>query len=112
MTWAGATGNQTPLIFHQAAGLWLLATAVGRRLFGESPWGVRIYPNRYLVLVAGTTFYRKSTAYKLAESVARAAIPHMLMPTPGSPERFQEALAGRMPSNFDKLPKAQQERLT
>jgi predicted transcriptional regulator len=112
MTWAGATGNQTPLIFHQAAGLWLLATAVGRRLYGESPWGVRIYPNLYLMLVAGTTFYRKSTAYKLAESVARAAIPHMLMPTPGSPERFQEALAGRMPTNFDKLPKAQQERLT
>jgi DNA-binding MarR family transcriptional regulator len=112
MAWSGATGNQTPLAFHQAAGLWLLATAVGRRLYGEAPWGVRIYPNLYLMLVAGTTFYRKSTAYKLAESVARAAIPHMLMPTPGSPERFQEALAGRMPTNFDKLPRAQQERLT
>jgi hypothetical protein len=112
MIWAGAAGNQTPLIFHQAAGLWLLATAVGRRLYGEAPWGVRIYPNLYMMLVAGTTFYRKSTAYKLAESVARAAIPHMLMPTPGSPERFQEALAGRMPTNFDKLPKAQQDRLT
>jgi len=112
MAWAGTTGNQTPLVFHEAAGLWLLATAIGRRLYGESPWGVRIYPNLYMMLVAGTTFYRKSTAYKLAESVARAAIPHMLMPTPGSPERFQEALAGRMPTNFDKLPKAQQERLT
>jgi hypothetical protein len=112
MDWSGTTGNQTPMIFHQAAGLWLLATAVGRRLYGEAPWGVKIYPNLYLMLVAGTTFYRKSTAYKLAEGVARAAIPHMLMPTPGSPERFQEALAGRMPSNFDKLPKAQQERLT
>jgi predicted transcriptional regulator len=110
--WSGTTGNQTPLAFHEAAGLWLLATAVGRRLYGESPWGVRIYPNLYMMLVAGTTFYRKSTAYKLAESVARAAIPHMLMPTPGSPERFQEALAGRMPTNFDKIPKAQQERLT
>jgi len=110
--WSGTTGNQTPLVFHEAAGFWLLATAVGRRLYGESPWGVRIYPNLYMMLVAGTTFYRKSTAYKLAESVARAAIPHMLMPTPGSPERFQEALAGRMPTNFDKLPKSQQERLT
>ncbi|MCK6580914.1 MAG: bifunctional DNA primase/polymerase [Anaerolineae bacterium] len=112
MAWAGATGNQTPLIFHQAAGLWLLATAVGRRLYGESPWGVRIYPNLYMMLVAGTTFYRKSTAYKLAESVARAAIPHMLMPTPGSPERFQEALAGRLPVNFDKLTKEQKDRFT
>ena len=112
MDWAGTTGNQTPLIFHQAAGLWLLATAVGRRLYGEAPWGVKIYPNLYLMLVASTTFYRKSTAYKLAEQVARQAIPHMLMPTPGSPERFQEALAGRMPSNFDKLAREQQERLT
>jgi hypothetical protein len=112
MTWAGATGNQTPLIFHQAAGLWLLATAVGRRLYGEAPWGVKVYPNLYLMLVAGTTFYRKSTAYKLAESVARTAIPHMLMPTPGSPERFQEALAGRLSSNFDKLTKEQKDRFT
>lgn len=112
MDWSGTTGNQTPMIFHQAAGLWLLATAVGRRLYGEAPWGVKIYPNLYLMLVAGTTFYRKSTAYKLAEQVARAAIPHMLMPTPGSPERFQEALAGRLPSNFDKLVQEQRERLT
>jgi hypothetical protein len=95
MDWAGATGNQTPMIFHQAAGLWLLSTAIGRRLYGEAPWGVKLYPNLYLMLVAGTTFYRKSTAYKLAEQVARDAIPHMLMPTPGSPERFQEALAGQ-----------------
>jgi predicted transcriptional regulator len=112
MDWSGTTGNQTPMIFHQAAGLWLLATAVGRRLYGEAPWGVKIYPNLYLMLVAGTTFYRKSTAYKLAEQVARAAIPHMLMPTPGSPERFQEALAGRLPGNFDKLIQEQRERLT
>jgi hypothetical protein len=110
--WAGTTGNQTPILFHQAAGLWLLSTAVGRRLYGEAPWGVKLYPNLYLMLVAGTTFYRKSTAYKLAEQVARDAIPHMLMPTPGSPERFQEALAGRLPSNFDKLTREQQERLT
>jgi hypothetical protein len=110
--WAGRTGNQTPLLFHQAAGLWLLATAIGRRLYGEAPWGVKIYPNLYLMLVAGTTFYRKSTAYKLAEQVARASIPHMLMPTPGSPERFQEALAGRLPTNFDKLMQEQRERLT
>jgi len=112
LDWAGATGNQTPLVFHQAAGLWLLATAVGRRLYGEAPWGVKLYPNLYLMLIAGTTFYRKSTAYKLAEQAARAAIPHMLMPTPGSPERFQEALAGRMPGNYDKLGREQQERLT
>jgi len=112
LDWAGTTGNQTPMIFHQAAGLWLLSVAIGRRLDGEAPWGVRLYPNMYAMLIASTTFYRKSTAFKLAEQVARQAIPHMLMPPPGSPERFQEALAGQPPSNFDKLSKAQKERLT
>jgi predicted transcriptional regulator len=112
LDWAGMTGNQTPMIFHQAAGLWLLSVAIGRRLYGEAPWGVRLYPNMYAMLIASTTFYRKSTAFKLAEQVARQAIPHMLMPTPGSPERFQEALAGQLPNNFDKLSKAQKERLT
>lgn len=110
--WAGSTGNQTPLTFHLAAGLWLLSIAVGRRLYGMAPWGVKIYPNLYLMLIAGTTYYRKSTAYKLAEQIAREAIPHMLMPTPGSPERFQESLSGLLPPNFDKLTKAQKERLT
>jgi len=47
MDWSGTTGNQTPMIFHQAAGLWLLATAVGRRLYGEAPWGVKIYPTKF-----------------------------------------------------------------
>jgi Bifunctional DNA primase/polymerase, N-terminal/Protein of unknown function (DUF3987) len=111
LDWAGTTGNQTPMSFHLAAGLWLLSVAVGRRLYGEAPWGIKIYPNLYLMLIASTTYYRKSTAYKLAEQIARNAIPHMLMPTPGSPERFQEALSGQFPANFDKLSEVQQQRL-
>jgi hypothetical protein len=112
LEWAGAAGNQTPMSFHLASGLWLLSVAIGRRLYGAAPWGVNLYPNLYIMMIASTTYYRKSTAYKLAEQVARAAIPHMLMPTPGSPERFQEALSGKLPANFDKLTMEQQNRLT
>lgn len=108
LNWAGSTGNQTPMSFHLGAGLWLLSVAVGRRLYAEAPWGVKIFPNLYLMMIASTTYYRKSTAYKLAEQVARQAIPHMLMPTPGSPERFQEALSGKQPANFEKLTAEQQ----
>ncbi len=111
-TWAAGAGNQTPLMFHHAAGIWLLAVAIARRLVVQAPWGIRLFPNMYMMFVADTTFYRKTTAYKLAESVIREAIPHMLMPTPGSPERFQEALAGRMPGNYKELTYAQQEILT
>lgn len=108
----GNNGQSDPDDSPSGSRIVVLATAVGRRLYGEASWGVKIYPNLYLMLVAGTTFYRKSTAYKLAEQVARQAILHMLMPTRGAPERFQEALAGRMPSNFNKLAREQQERLT
>ncbi|MBN1310249.1 MAG: DUF3987 domain-containing protein, partial [Anaerolineae bacterium] len=107
--WASRVGNQTPVTFHQAAGIWLLAVAIARRLYVEAPWGIKLYPNMYMMFVADTTFYRKTTAYKLAESVIRQAIPHMLMPTPGSPERFQDALAGRLPSNYRELTYEQQE---
>ena len=65
-----------------------------------------------MMFVADTTFYRKTTAFKLAESVIRETIPHMLMPTPGSPERFQDALSGRMPGNYKELTYAQQELLS
>ena len=110
--WASAAGNQTPVIFHQAAGIWLLAVAIARRVVVEAPWGIRLYPNLYMMFVADTTFYRKTTAFKLAESVIRDTIPHMLMPTPGSPERFQDALSGRMPSNYRELTYDQQELLS
>ncbi len=112
VSWASGVGNQTPVTFHQGAGIWLLAVAIARRLYVEAPWGVKIFPNFYMMFVADTTFYRKTTAYKLAESVIRGSIPHMLMPTPGSPERFQESLAGRMPGNYKELSYAQQEVLS
>jgi hypothetical protein len=110
--WASRAGNQTPVMFHQASGIWLLAVAIARRLVVQAPWGIRLFPNLYMMFVADTTFYRKTTAFKLAESVIRDTIPHMLMPTPGSPERFQEALAGRMPGNYKELTYAQQEILS
>ena len=110
--WASRIGNQTPVMFHQAAGIWLLAVAIARRLYVTAPWGVRIWPNLYMMLVADTTFYRKTTAFKLAEGIIREAMPHMLMPTPGSPERFQEALSGRLPGNYRELTYAQQELLS
>jgi hypothetical protein len=68
-------------MFHQASGIWLLAVAIARRLVVEAPWGIRLYPNLYMMFIADTTFYRKTTAFKLAESVVRDTIPHMLMPS-------------------------------
>ena len=84
-------------------GIWMAAVAIARRVYADARWGVRIFPNLYMMFIADTTFYRKTTAYKLGEQILTSAIPQMLMPTPGSPERFQDAMAGHAPSNFSQL---------
>lgn len=93
--WAGTLANQTPLDFHEAVGLFLASLAIARRLYIRAPWGQDIYPNLYLMLVAESTYYRKTTATVLGQRILAAAIPHMLMPNPGSPEGFLQMLAGK-----------------
>jgi hypothetical protein len=112
VSWAGAAANETPLLFHQGAGLYLAAVAIGRRLFINTPWRQQVFPNLYVMLVAVSTYYRKSAGLSLASQVARAAMPHMILPQPGSPENFMNMLGGILPPNFDTIPAPDRERLT
>lgn len=111
VTWAGKAANETPLMFHQGAGLYLAAVAVGRRLYIRTPWRQQVFPNLYLMIVALSTYYRKSAGLNLAAEVARLALPHMIMPQPGSPENFMAMLGGILPPNFSDLPQADRSRL-
>jgi hypothetical protein len=94
--WAGKAANETPLSFHQGAGLYLASVAIGRRLYIHTPWRQKVFPNLYLMIVAVSTYYRKSAGLSLAQEVARLAIPHMLMPQPGSPENFMSMLGATL----------------
>lgn len=109
--WAGSAANETPLAFHLGAGLYLAAVAVGRRLYIHTPWRQQVFPNLYLMVVAVSTYYRKSAGLSLAAEVARLALPHMLMPQPGSPENFMSMLGGILPPNFADIPQADRARL-
>jgi hypothetical protein len=109
--WAGSAANETPLAFHLGAGLYLAAIAVGRRLYIHTPWRQQVFPNLYLMVVAVSTYYRKSAGLSLASEVARLAIPHMLMPQPGSPENFMSMLGGILPPNFADIPQQDRARL-
>ncbi len=109
--WAGRAANETPLAFHQGAGLWLAALAIGRRLYIHTPWGQRVFPNLYVMLVAVSTYYRKSAGLSLAVDVARAAVPHLILPQPGSPEAFMSMLGGVLPPNFDEIATRDRDRL-
>ncbi len=109
--WAGNAANETPMAFHLGAGLYLAAIAVGRRLYIQTPWRQQVFPNLYLMVVAVSTYYRKSAGLSLASEVARLAIPHMLMPQPGSPENFMSMLGGVLPPNFSDIPQQDRARL-
>ena len=111
VTWSSGAANETPLRFHEGAGLWLVALAIGRRLYVDTPWGQKIHPNLYVMLVAVSTYYRKSAGLNLAHEVARAAMPHMLLPQPGSPEAFMSMLGGVLPGNFEDIAERDRERL-
>jgi hypothetical protein len=111
ITWAGQAANETPLSFHLGAGLYLAAIAVGRRLYLQTPWRQKVFPNLYLMIVAVSTYYRKSAGLSLANEVARLAIPHMIMPQPGSPENFMSMLGGILPPNFSEIPQMDRQRL-
>ncbi|NLF01840.1 MAG: DUF3987 domain-containing protein [Anaerolineales bacterium] len=112
VTWASGAANETPLRFHEGAGLWLGALAIGRRLCIHTPWGQAVYPNLFVMAVAVSTYYRKSAGLSLAGKVAHAAIPHLLLPQPGSPEAFMSMLGGVLPPNFETIPSRDRERLT
>ncbi|MCC7210006.1 MAG: DUF3987 domain-containing protein [Anaerolineae bacterium] len=111
VAWAGASANETPVIFHEGAALCLAAMAVGRRLYIHTPWRQPVFPNLYVMLVALSTYYRKSAGLSLAYELARAAIPHLVLPQPGSPENFLNMLGGVLPQNFEELPASDRERL-
>ena len=44
VAWASSAANETPLWFHEGAGLWLAALAIGRRLYVHTPGGRRSTP--------------------------------------------------------------------
>jgi len=111
VAWASRAANETPLNFHLGAGLYLAAIAVGRRLYVQTPWRQQVFPNLYIMLVAVSTYYRKSAGLSLACEVARLALPHMGLPQPGSPENFMAMLGGVLPPNFMEIPQADRERL-
>lgn len=99
--WAADTANETPIIFHEGTSLFLGALAIGRRVCLHTHWNEALYPNLYIMMVAVSTYYRKTAALRLATQVAKGAIPHMLLPEPGSPENFINLLAGEV--NFASL---------
>jgi hypothetical protein len=99
--WLKARSPMTPAHFLEAGAVWLLSLAIARRVCVD--FHERIYPLLYMVLVAETSKYAKSTGLNALYHIVNATMPHMLIPGQTSPEGMIEMLSGQLPTNFDKL---------
>ena len=99
---ADAISPMTPRAFHESAALWLGSVAIGRRLKLSMAFG-DVYPNLFIVWLAVTTLYRKSTALDVARKAARAVFPHLMAAQDTTPEAFLSDLAGREPAQLDAM---------
>jgi hypothetical protein len=107
--YAARVSPMTPRAFHESAGLWLISTAIARRLCMRMPFAT-IYPNVWALWLAPTTLYRKSTAMDVAKGIARRAFSHLLTSQEMSAEGFMSDMAGYEPANLEKLTQQQKER--
>lgn len=86
--------TDAPVEFHLATGLGALAAAIGNRSWADA-WGQRTYPHLWIVLVAASSFWRKSTSINLAEGLLRDAVPEACYPNDFSREKFLRVLEGQ-----------------
>lgn len=88
--------TDSPPSFHHRIGLSILSTVIGRKLFLWQGYK-RTFPNIWLIVVAPSSFYRKSYSLGIAEDILRSTGQKTeeayILPREFSPERFVELLA-------------------
>ena len=92
----------TPSIFHEATGLVISSTAIARRLHVSMPHD-EVFPNLYVLEIAPSTIFAKSTGINVGRRLAEQKIPFLLAPQESTPEALMSDMAGREPTHFDKL---------
>jgi hypothetical protein len=100
--WAVKRSPLTPPAFLEAGAIWLLGLSIARRAYIQLEHE-RIFPHLYMLWVATTTRYAKSTGLNCIEHVANLCFPHMLMPHESTPEALVMNLSGRLPDNHAEL---------
>lgn len=86
------TLTDAPLMFHLGAGLIALAGAIGSQVSWRGG-GRENWPNLYVLLLAPSGIYRKSTSVDLGCGLLQAACPDRVMDREFSGERFIRNLA-------------------
>lgn len=97
---ASRAAPMTPYSFHEAAGLFAGAVAIARRLVLKVD--VKdIYPNLYLLFMAPSTLYRKTSGFELLNKLfAKAGMARFLLPEQMTPQAMVQELSLSMPQNL------------
>lgn len=107
LQYAKKQSPMTPPHFLEGATFWLAGLLIARRVYLHL-WD-RIYPHLYLLIVAETSRYAKSTGMNVFYHILLKTFPHMLIPGSTTTEGMIELLSGQQPANYDKLPSNQKE---
>lgn len=102
MNWAIKRSPMTPAHMLEAGLIWALSLAVARRVCLQLAHA-QVFTNMYVLWVAHTSIYRKSTGLTLIEDLIERTIPHMRLPEDNTPEGLVAQLAGQKPANYDNL---------
>jgi hypothetical protein len=82
-----------PRNLHESAGLFAVSAAIARRLVLHASMEA-IHPNLYVLFLAPSTIYTKSTALKIIEQVLhQARLSHLLLPQRATPQALVNDLS-------------------
>jgi hypothetical protein len=109
VAWLEKLSPMTPRPMLLSGTHFAISLAVARRCCLPIYKGV--YPQFYILWVAPTSRYKKSTGSAPIRRLLEAAIPYMLLPEDMTPEAAQLALAGKRPVNYDNLPLHEKSRI-
>lgn len=90
----------TPAFFHESFALGLLSTAIARRVFVRAGKH-NIYPNLYILLVAQSTLYAKTTGLDIVDDILKmSGLNYLTLPTGVTPQSLVTELSNRTPPTF------------
>jgi hypothetical protein len=83
--------TDAPLIFHQFVGIGIVGASIGNKIFlnyGDN----NLYPNCWIVLLAPSSAYRKTTALNIGKRILRNVDERLILPDEWSQEKLVEEL--------------------
>lgn len=97
--YASQVSPQTPRSFHETAALWLMSVAIARRVYVKMSFA-DILPNLFVLWVARSTIWSKTTAMNVATRLAEKTFRHLLGPQDMTPEALYADMCGKEPPNI------------